>query len=107
MRIKRVAECHVTRVVHDHRQVVLCGHAWAEDVLIALVAVVGLDLEVKRLQPGVTAQVQFPRTVWALVGATAWTRRHPACRSVLGPVEPHSAAGIDLSGSVSKPPVHE
>ena len=42
MRIERVAERHVPRVVHDHRQVVLCSHAWTEHILVTLVAVVGL-----------------------------------------------------------------
>src|SRR6476469_2735796 len=104
MRIERVAERHVPRVVHDHREVVLCGHTWTEHILVALVAVVRLRVQVERLEPRIATQVQFPWTVCSFMCAAFGMGRHSTCCSVLRTVEPHPAPGVHLLGRVTEPP---
>ena len=107
MSIEGVAERGAPCVVHDHRQVVFGGHTWTEYILVTVVAVVRLVVEVERLQPRVVPEVQFPRTVDALMCALLGVGCHPACGSVLRSGKPHSAAGVHLLGRVAEPPVHK
>src|SRR5699024_3595649 len=86
-------------------QVVPDGDPRGEHVLVAAVAVVGLSVQVQRLQPRVLGQVQRPRIGGRRAGAALGARAGLLRTGSVGSVELQPAAGEHAGVRISEPPV--